>query len=159
MAIGTVTISDAFSCTCHPNMNEHSVTCAVSRSRCMCRSSCQHRDDVDLSFGHRVVTCSTKPGPIETNTANSAIFGVMVGSTACVCVPVPPWPLIPPVMYPTGAGKYVPRPTRLTSASAHLSAKLYSAQKFGAQYAWDKPLPNGNNRVSMAPIVPARHIG
>mmetsp|Transcript_4308 Transcript_4308/g.18322 ORF Transcript_4308/g.18322 Transcript_4308/m.18322 type:complete len:277 (+) Transcript_4308:1879-2709(+) len=61
------------------------------------------------------------------------------GNATCVAPPVPPCPVMPPARFPSGEG------IRSAFASV-LSAALYIAQKLGAQYACDRPLPNGNKR-------------
>ena len=65
--------------------------------------------------------------------------GDTAGNATCVAAPVPPCPVMPPARFPRGDG------IRSAFASV-LSAPLYSAQKLGAQYACDRPLPNGNRR-------------
>ena len=53
---------------------------------------------------------------------------------------------------PEGRGERPPRPAaRRAAAAMNLSAALYSAQTFGAQYACESPRPKGKSREKTAP--------
>ena len=59
-------------------------------------------------------------------------------------------PTSPPVKPALGISTGTPH--RRSTFAKTLSAMLYRAQKLGAQYAWQRPLPNGKRRFKICCI-------
>ena len=66
---------------------------------------------------------------------------------------------MPPARFPRGAGNASAPAACRAAAAITLSAALYSAQTFGAQYACESPRPKGKSREKTAPRTPSRAKG
>eukprot|EP00982_Pelagococcus_subviridis_P006476 30135-Pelagococcus_subviridis.AAC.10 len=138
-------MSDAFSWTCHPNVNAQRVACESTRSALACVASSSSESpprargctrDAQLYSREALpllldaLQCAASAGAEKSAVNANVIPGVIVGNTACVCAPVPPCPAIPPTRCAFGAS-VAPTPSFRAAAARHLSPREHRGERPG----------------------------